>query len=221
MQDIKSTKRDTKCYDNSGEFGEKRDQENQAYNKRHTRAAHSDQRHFVVCIYIHHAKLLSRVRFFGPHGLYSPWNSPGQNTGVGSLPFSRGSSQPRNRIGVSCTAGRFFVNSAITWNTENLKTNIKKNWAFSIKVSIYFSVLVSSAHLATEAGLERTSVPGVPLRSAALTGVLWWPCWLLTAISIKGETFATEILLYFLLVTPEYKIYPNNAAISQEVWGRS
>ena len=76
-----------------------------------------------------------------PHGLYSPWNSPGQNTGVGSLSllqgifpthglnpgllhcrrilyqlshkrsprilewvvylFSSGSSQPRNRIGVS------------------------------------------------------------------------------------------------------------------------
>ena len=29
-----------------------------------------------------------------PHGLHSPWNSPGQNTGVGSLFFSRGSSQP-------------------------------------------------------------------------------------------------------------------------------
>ena len=29
-----------------------------------------------------------------PYGLYSPWNSPDQNTGVGSL-FSRGSSQPR------------------------------------------------------------------------------------------------------------------------------
>ena len=25
-----------------------------------------------------------------PHGLYSPWNSPGQNTGVGSLSFLRG-----------------------------------------------------------------------------------------------------------------------------------
>ena len=24
-----------------------------------------------------------------PHGLYSPWNSPGQKTAVGSLPFSR------------------------------------------------------------------------------------------------------------------------------------
>ena len=22
-----------------------------------------------------------------PHGLYSPWNSPGQNTGVGGLPL--------------------------------------------------------------------------------------------------------------------------------------
>ena len=30
-----------------------------------------------------------------PHGLYSPWNSPGQNTGVGiAFPFSRASSQP-------------------------------------------------------------------------------------------------------------------------------
>ena len=88
-----------------------------------------------------------------PHGLYSPWNSPGQNTRVGSLshlqgifptqelnpslrhcrwilyqlsykgsprimewvvyPFSRGSSQPRNRTGVSCIAGVFFTNWAI------------------------------------------------------------------------------------------------------------
>ena len=31
-----------------------------------------------------------------PHGLYSPWNSPSQNTVVGSLSFSRGSSQPRS-----------------------------------------------------------------------------------------------------------------------------
>ena len=30
-----------------------------------------------------------------PHGPYSPWNSPGQNIGEGSLSFSRGSSQLR------------------------------------------------------------------------------------------------------------------------------
>ena len=44
-----------------------------------------------------------------PHGLYSPWSSPGQNTGVGSFPFSRGSSQPRDRTQVSRIAGRFFT----------------------------------------------------------------------------------------------------------------
>ena len=36
-----------------------------------------------------------------PHGLCSPWNSQGQNTGVVAFPFSRGSSQPRQWTGVS------------------------------------------------------------------------------------------------------------------------
>ena len=45
-----------------------------------------------------------------PHGLYGPWNSPGQNTEVGvAFPFSRGSSQPRDQIWVSCIAGGFFT----------------------------------------------------------------------------------------------------------------
>ena len=35
-----------------------------------------------------------------------------RNAGVGSLSFSSGSSQPRNRTGVSCIAGRFFTNWA-------------------------------------------------------------------------------------------------------------
>ena len=87
-----------------------------------------------------------------PHWLHSPWNSPGQNTGVGSrtlfqglfpiqgtnpglppcrwilyqlshkgsprilewiaYPFFRGSSQPSDRIGVSCIAGRLFTSWA-------------------------------------------------------------------------------------------------------------
>ena len=95
-----------------------------------------------------------------PHGLYSPWNSLGQNTQVGSLsllqgifstqglnpgllhcgqilyqlshkgssrilewvayPFSRGSSQPRNRTRVSCIAGRFFTNWAMREGNGNL-----------------------------------------------------------------------------------------------------
>ena len=93
-----------------------------------------------------------------PNRLYSPWNSPGQNTGVGSLsllqdifptpgsnpglphctwilyqlshkgsprilewvayPFFRESSQPRNRTGVFCIAGRFFT----SWATSEAKS---------------------------------------------------------------------------------------------------
>ena len=47
-------------------------------------------RYVCVCIYIYklicesesHSVMSDSLR---PHGLYSPWNSPGQNTGVGSL----------------------------------------------------------------------------------------------------------------------------------------
>ena len=40
-----------------------------------------------------------------PYGLYSPWNSPGHNTGVGSLSLLQGSSQPRDKTQVPCIAG--------------------------------------------------------------------------------------------------------------------
>ena len=43
-----------------------------------------------------------------PHGLYSPWNSPGQNTGVCSLSLLQGIFPTH----VSCFAGRFFTSWA-------------------------------------------------------------------------------------------------------------
>ena len=53
-----------------------------------------------------------------PHGLYGPWNSPGQNTEVGvAFPFSRGSSQPRDQTQVSHIAGRFFT----SWATREVQ----------------------------------------------------------------------------------------------------
>ena len=42
------------------------------------------------------------------HGLYSPWNSPGQNTGVGGLSLL----QPRDQTQVFLTAGGFFTSWA-------------------------------------------------------------------------------------------------------------
>ena len=44
-----------------------------------------------------------------PLGLYSPWNSPGQDTGWVAVPFSRGSSHTRDQTQVSHTAGGFFT----------------------------------------------------------------------------------------------------------------
>ena len=50
--------------------------------------------------------------YLRPHGLYSSWNSLGQNTGMGSCSLSRGYSQPRDWTQF-CIAGRFFTNWAI------------------------------------------------------------------------------------------------------------
>ena len=49
---------------------------------------------------------------FWPHGLHSPWNTPGQNTGVGSLSLFQGIFPTRDRTQVSCIAGRFFTSWA-------------------------------------------------------------------------------------------------------------
>ena len=42
------------------------------------------------------------------HGLYGPWSSPGQNTGVGSLSLLQGIF-PGNRTQISRIAGGFFT----------------------------------------------------------------------------------------------------------------
>ena len=41
--------------------------------------------------------------------LLCPWNSPGENTAVGNVPFSRVSFRPRDRTWATYTAGRFFT----------------------------------------------------------------------------------------------------------------
>ena len=63
-------------------------------------------------------KSLSCVRLFA-----TPWtvlNSPGQNTGVGSLSLLQGIFQPRDWTQVSCFAGRFFT----SWATRKAHTEV-------------------------------------------------------------------------------------------------
>ena len=47
-----------------------------------------------------------------PHGPYSPWNSPGQNTGVGSLSLLQGIFPTQDGTQVSHIAGGFFTSWA-------------------------------------------------------------------------------------------------------------
>ena len=59
-----------------------------------------------------------------PPGLYSPWSSPGQNTGVVAIPFSRGSSLPRDWTQVSHIAGGLFT----SWATEMGPKLVRWHW---------------------------------------------------------------------------------------------
>ena len=62
-----------------------------------------------------------------PHGLYSLWNSPGQNTGGVAVPFSRRSSQPRDRTQVSHSPSRLFTNWATSEAPQTLLCTCKKD----------------------------------------------------------------------------------------------
>ena len=61
---------------------------------------------------------------FWPHGLCSPWNIPGQNTGVGSLSLLQGIFLTRDRTHVSLIAGRFFT----SWATREAQYIIIRDW---------------------------------------------------------------------------------------------
>ena len=62
-----------------------------------------------------------------PHGLYSPWNSLGQNTGVYSLSLLQGIFPTRDWTQVSCIAGRFFTRWATRGGVGGACSNIHLN----------------------------------------------------------------------------------------------
>ena len=66
-----------------------------------------------VCVYAYESESESRSVMsdpLQPHGLNSPWNSPGQNAGVGSLSLLQWIFPTQESKGVSCIAGGFFTN---------------------------------------------------------------------------------------------------------------
>ena len=81
-----------------------------------------------------------------PHGLYSPWNSPGQNSGVVAIPFSRESSQPWGGTQVSCIAGGSFT----TWAIREAQAIYPSQWQIEVWILLFwvsFSVYTSKKWL--------------------------------------------------------------------------
>ena len=72
-------------------------------------------------------KLLSRVWLCNPMD-YSPWDSPGQNTGVGSLSFPRGSSQPRDWTQIFTSFTRWATREAFEEGTWILLETERPTW---------------------------------------------------------------------------------------------
>ena len=77
-----------------------------------------------------------------PHGLFSPWNSPGQNTGVGSLSLLQ-RIFPGDGTQVSHIAGRFFSSWAIREAQGNMGNQQRNTEVRLQKRSFYclFSLL--------------------------------------------------------------------------------
>ena len=62
-----------------------------------------------------------------PHGLYSPWNSPGQNTGMGSLSLVQEIFPTQGWTQVFCIAGGFFT-SWTTREAHDLTNYCEQSW---------------------------------------------------------------------------------------------
>ena len=73
-------------------------------------------------------KLLSHVTL-QPHGLYSPWISPGQNTGVGSVSLLQGIFPTQGWNPGLPHAGRFFTTEPPTSNLLYPKNVVRHVWA--------------------------------------------------------------------------------------------
>ena len=68
-----------------------------------------------------------------PHGLYNPWNSPGQNTGVGSLSLLQGIFLSQGSNWGLLFAGRFFTN----WAIREACTNDEKNTKLDLNIQFF------------------------------------------------------------------------------------
>ena len=125
---------------------------------------------------------------FQPHGLYSPWYSPGQNTGVVSLSLLQGSSQLRDWTQVFHIAGGFFT----SWATREAQDT--RVGSLSLLQRIFLSQVSNWGLLHCRRILYQLSYQGSPYfdKSCTLGGfpgrpvVKAWPSYAGGACLIPG-----------------------------------
>ena len=109
-----------------------------------------------------------------PHGLYSPWNSPGQNAGVGSLSLLQGIF-PNQGLNPGLPHCRWFL-----YQLSHKGSPLEDEWKY--QRSVYLRVGRQSKSLKVEKGLmglERVWWAGPPVRAEGLLGavdVQWFEC---------------------------------------------
>ena len=90
---------------------------------------------------------------------YNPWNSPGHNTGVGTVLFSKGSSQPRDHTRIFHIAGGFFT----SWATREPEAVVG-----CIQIQCYTVPVTRAYSQLPELLLSLRALP-TPLPTAVLT----------------------------------------------------
>ena len=81
------------------------------------------------------------LRSYGlePARVLCPWDSPGKNTGVVTIPFFRRSSQPKDQTHVSCIADGFFTAEPLV-----LFIIIRSYWQGSSEHALYVGLVIHS-----------------------------------------------------------------------------
>ena len=80
--------------------------------------------HALICISLMvKVKVTQSCLTLQPHRLYSPWNSPGQNTGVGSLSLLQGIF-PTHRLNSGLPHGRWILSQLSHQESPKCFTNL-------------------------------------------------------------------------------------------------
>ena len=135
-----------------------------------------------------------------------------------AFPFSRGSSQPRNRIGISCIAGGFFTKWAIreaTWSHLNSAKYIWNNPISKGDILRYWGLGLQHSFVGTQLKLcfSVLMTPWTAVCQPSLSFTISWS--LLKLLSIELVILSNHLILYHPIFL--YSIFPRTRVFSNDL----